>query len=148
MKRRGVHVELTFLTIPGINDAARRFERDFKRVCDELGPDTPVHITAYSPFYEIQRGVEPVSFQTPVAVLERAHQIAKRVGLKYAYTGNVPGHPLENTYCPGCGELVIERYGFGVRRYLITPDKSCPKCGEPILIVGEHVPSKWETSNF
>jgi pyruvate formate lyase activating enzyme len=139
MKRRGVHVELTFLTIPGINDSPKRFEQDFKRAHDELGPETPVHITAYSPYYELLRGVKPVSYDTPVELLERAHDIAKRAGLRYVYTGNVPGHPLENTYCPGCNELLIERLGFSVRRYEITKHKRCPKCGERISIVGEFV---------
>jgi pyruvate formate lyase activating enzyme len=141
MVKKGVHVELTFLTIPGINDSKERFEKDFKRIADEIGTKIPVHITAYSSFYEIIRGVEPISYDTPVEILERAYQIAKNAGLEYVYIGNVPGHPYENTYCPSCGELLIERYGFSVTKYLITPKKRCPKCDEKIPIIGEYVPS-------
>jgi pyruvate formate lyase activating enzyme len=78
---------------------------------------------------------------TPVESLERAHSIAVEEGVRYVYAGNVPGHRLENTYCPDCGELLIGRYGFTVNKYRITPDKRCPRCGLEIPILGEYVKS-------
>ena len=74
---------------------------------------------------------------TPVASLERARRIGVSQGLKFVYTGNLPGHFLEDTYCPRCGQSLIERFGFRLTRYNLTADKRCPDCGEDIPIVGE-----------
>jgi len=76
---------------------------------------------------------------TPVSTLERAHAIAKNEGVLYVYVGNVPGHRLENTYCHNCGALIIQRYGFAVAKYAISADGRCPRCAEPIPIIGHHV---------
>ena len=77
--------------------------------------------------------------QTSVEALERAVKIAKEEGLQHIYVGNVPGHESDNTYCPKCGELLIERYGFGVTRYKLK-NKRCPRCEAQIKIVGEYKP--------
>jgi pyruvate formate lyase activating enzyme len=75
---------------------------------------------------------------TSIKTLERAHDIAREEGMDYVYLGNTMGHKYESTWCPKCEELLIERYGFTIVRYSITPDKKCPKCGEKIPIVGDY----------
>lgn len=75
---------------------------------------------------------------TPVKTLEKAHDIARNAGMNYVYSGNVLGHKYESTYCPKCGEMLIERYGFSILKYSIPADKKCPKCGEKIPIVGDY----------
>jgi pyruvate formate lyase activating enzyme len=73
---------------------------------------------------------------TPVLTLEKHYDIAKQAGLEYAYIGNVPGHKLENTYCPECGNLVIQRYGFNVDGWNLDQKNCCIQCGHSIPIVG------------
>lgn len=80
-----------------------------KFVYDELGPDTPIHFLRFHPYYKMMEfGL------TPVETLEKHHCIAKEEVLKYAYIGNVPGHPLEHTYCPECKNIAIERYEYSI----------------------------------
>jgi pyruvate formate lyase activating enzyme len=79
--------------------------------------------------------------RTPIETLEKAHSIAAKEGVRYVYAGNVPGHRLENTYCPTCGGLLIGRLGFVVTKYKITKNKRCPRYGLEIPIMGEHVKS-------
>jgi pyruvate formate lyase activating enzyme len=76
---------------------------------------------------------------TPVSILERARELARKLGVHYAYIGNVPGHRWENTYCHNCEELLIRRYGFSIVNYAITEGKRCPKCGTEIPISGQYV---------
>jgi pyruvate formate lyase activating enzyme len=71
---------------------------------------------------------------TPVETLEMAHDIAVKEGMRFVYTGNVPGHKYENTYCPECGELLVDRTGFMISEYNIK-DGKCPRCGEEIAMV-------------
>lgn len=134
-KERGVWVELTTLVIPGVNDAEDGLWRIARRIKRELGDDTPWHLSGYYPAYKFNR--ETYVPPTPVSTLEKARDIGIAERLKYVYTGNVPGHPYENTYCPRCQRLLIERYGFSVTRYCVTRDKHCPACGEEITVVGE-----------
>jgi pyruvate formate lyase activating enzyme len=74
---------------------------------------------------------------TPVETLEKHHEIAKKIGLKYAYIGNVPGHPLEHTYCPECNNIVIKRYGFDIESWNLNEKNQCQFCGNQIPIVGK-----------
>ena len=139
-KERGVWVELTTLVIPGVNDSEEGISGIARRIKRELGSDIPWHITGYYPAYKFRS--ESYVPSTPVSTLEKARDIGKAEGLKYVYAGNVPGHPYEHTYCPGCNQLLIERYGFSITRYNVSPDKHCPYCGEEIPIIGEpNVPS-------
>jgi pyruvate formate lyase activating enzyme len=73
---------------------------------------------------------------TPVETLEKHHQVAKEIGLKYVYVGNVPGHPLENTYCPGCGQVAVKRYGFDITGWYLDKENRCKRCGYKVAIVG------------
>jgi pyruvate formate lyase activating enzyme len=123
-RSRQVHVEITTLVIPGVNDAATSLKHIARRIVDDIGPDAPWHVTAYRPAYEFDAPA------TPVSTLERAHRIGKDSGLEYVYTGNVPGHPDDNTYCPKCGSLLIRRLGFDVVQNLLRAGH-CPQCGHP-----------------
>lgn len=73
---------------------------------------------------------------TPVETLEKHHSIAKEEGLRYAYLGNVPGHPLEHTYCPECNYVVINRYGYDILSWNLDKTNSCKNCGYPISVTG------------
>ena len=126
----GVHVEVTTLVIPGVNDSDAALEYIARRILKEMGPDTPWHVTAYRPAYKFDAP------PTPVSTLERAHQLGKDNGLKYIYTGNIPGHPKDNTYCPQCNSLLIRRFGFDVVENRLRHGH-CPKCSYSISGVWE-----------
>lgn len=108
MKEKGIWVEITTLLIPGLNDSDREL-KEIARFIAGLGIETPWHISRFHPQYKLIN--VPV---TPVASLHRAVQTGKEAGLKYVYSGNVPGDEGENTYCFKCGNLLIERYGFKI----------------------------------
>ena len=130
-KERGVWVEIATLVIPGVNDDEECLKSIAKRIKDELGEDTPWHVTRYYPAYKFYVPA------TPISSLEKARELGIEEGLNYVYAGNVSGHPYENTYCPGCNELLIKRYAFDLIEYRITRDKKCPKCGKKISIINE-----------
>jgi len=130
-KESGVHIEITTLVIPGINDKKEDLKEIARRIHEELGADTPWHCSGYYPAYKFNAP------PTPLHTLELARDIGKTQGLRYVYLGNAPGHKYENTYCPSCGKLLIERYIFDITRYEITTGKKCPQCGQPIPIVGK-----------
>lgn len=130
-KKSGVHIEITTLIIPGVNNDKKDLKDIAKKISAELGADTPWHCSGYSPAYKFNVP------STPIHTVELARNIGISQGLKYVYLGNVPGHKYENTYCPNCGELLIERYIFDITQYEITQDKKCPQCGHPIPIVGQ-----------
>jgi len=136
-KRRGVWVELTTLVIPGVNDDEDCLRGIARRICTELGRDVPWHVTRYYPAYEFATRV--VVPETPVSRLEGARGVGKEEGLDFVYVGNFPGHRYENTYCPRCNEVLIERHGFSVTRYRVTEDKRCPGCYREIPIRGIYV---------
>lgn len=125
----GMHVEVVNLIIPGYNDSEEDIEWLCHWVLDNLSADVPVHFTRFYPHYKLNH-VEP----TPVPTLERAYEIARRMGVHYPYIGNVVGHPYENTYCPVCGTVLIERKGLYATLKLDRPE--CPSCGNPVPIVG------------
>jgi pyruvate formate lyase activating enzyme len=132
----GIHVEMVNLVIPGANDDDDSIGWIIARVRDELGRDTPLHFTRFYPAYRAwEHGISKV---TPVERLEEARSMALEEGLEYVYIGNVPGHPGENTYCPGCGELLIRRYGFSVIEYRLSSENRCPSCDRRIPIVGRY----------
>lgn len=127
-KRLGLHVEVVNLVIPEVNDRDEQLRGLAQRHLREMGKETPLHFTAYYPAYKFDAP------PTPVSTLERAHDIAVSEGLEYVYIGNVPGHRYNNTYCPGCGELLIERYGLELVKVSLR-DCRCPSCGREIPIV-------------
>ncbi|MCW3141132.1 MAG: AmmeMemoRadiSam system radical SAM enzyme [Methanophagales archaeon] len=133
-KSKGVHIELTTLIIPGVNEDEECLKSIASRIRKEVGENTPWHVTQYYPAYRsLELGL--YKGRTPLKTLEHARETGKKEGLNYVYLGNVPGHPYENTYCPSCGALLIKRSGFDLVSYRITAENKCPKCGEGIPIV-------------
>lgn len=128
----GMHIETVTLVIPGLNDSMEEMEGLIRWVLEHLGPDTPMHFTRFHPDYKMMD-----RSATPVRTLEKIHDRAKELGMRYVYLGNVFGHQYENTFCPVCGELLIERTGF-MTRFRNTENHACTKCGEQIFIV-DHV---------
>jgi pyruvate formate lyase activating enzyme len=122
MKQMGIWLEITTLLIPGLNDSDQELQAIAQFVAS-LGVETPWHISRFHPQFKM-RGV-PV---TPLSSLHRAAEIGKTQGLKYVYSGNVPGDEGENTYCSNCHHRVIERHGFNVIRANLNGNK-CLKCG-------------------
>jgi len=96
----------------------------------DLGASTPWHVTGYHPAY---RFTAP---PTPIRTLEHAWQVGKNAGLEFVYTGNVSGHRYDNTYCPKCSAVLIERFGFDVLLNAVR-DGRCPQCGRRVAGVWE-----------
>ena len=142
-RRLGMHVEVVTLVIPGVNNDEGCLREIAKRHLKKAGPESPLHFTRFYPTYKMTD--RP---RTPIETLEKAHSIAIEEGIKYVYVGDVPGHRLENTYCPNCGELLIGRLGFSITRYNLTPDKRCPRCGLEIPVTGEYARSTSSWSRF
>lgn len=132
-KKNKVYVEITDLLIPKVGDNLDDFKKLCKWVVDNLGDETPLHILQFFPTFKMLDLP-----RTPLTTLEKAYDIAKKEGLKYVYLGNV-SHRKENTYCPNCGTLAIERTILGVNKFSLKKDLKCLKCGNKIPIFG----SKW-----
>ena len=130
MKGMGVFVEVTTLLIPGENDTEQELEALAGFLVDELGSETPWHISRFHPTFKLTDRPP-----TPVQTLLNARDIGTRKGLRYVYTGNVPGEYGESTYCYQCGNMVIERWGFTVRKNRLRNSR-CPDCNAPIDGVG------------
>jgi len=128
MKRMDIWLEVTTLVIPGVNDDPAELRDAAQFVAQELGVDTPWHISRFFPSYKMG-DVPP----TPVATLDRAREIGLRAGLQYVYVGNVLGE--ENTFCPQCGQLLIRRIGYRVVENHVLAGH-CPHCGAAIAGVG------------
>ena len=131
----GIWVEIVTLVIPGFNDSGD----ELKRLADflaEVSTDLPWHVTAFHGDYKM---TEPED--TTAKSLARAAEIGKQAGLHYIYAGNLPGDvgDLESTRCPGCRELLIERFGYRITQYRLTSEGRCPKCGKL-------VPGRWDTA--
>jgi len=125
MKRLGIWVEVTTLVIPGLNDS----DEILKKIADfvlNLGKETPWHISAFYPTYKMLD--QP---RTPVATLQRGREIGLKAGLRYVYSGNVPGEEGENTFCYACEKLLISRFGFQVVKNEIKNSR-CPYCNAEI----------------
>jgi len=125
----GLHLELTQLVIPGVNDDEGSLAETARRIAEELGPETPWHVSGYFPAY---RFTAP---PTPVATLERAVSLGRREGLQHVYVGNVPSDHHANTYCPGCDALLVERQGLKRVRNAVVGG-CCPRCHRRLAGVG------------
>ncbi|HEX8989706.1 MAG TPA: AmmeMemoRadiSam system radical SAM enzyme, partial [Rhodocyclaceae bacterium] len=117
-------VELTTLVIPGHNDSDAELGNLSKWVATELGPDVPLHFSAFHPDWKM-RDVPA----TPPETLRRARRIAMDAGLRYVYTGNVHDREGDATHCPGCGKPVIERDWYEILRYELDDAGRCRHCG-------------------
>lgn len=126
IRKQKTWLEIVYLVVPTLNDSDQEFRGLCQWIRRELGSDVPIHFTRFHPEY-LLKNLPP----TPLKSLERAKRIADAEGLNYAYIGNVPGHPAENTYCPGCKEVVIQRTGFTIRKMSLKKG-ACAKCGTPV----------------
>ncbi|MFA5188330.1 MAG: AmmeMemoRadiSam system radical SAM enzyme [Patescibacteria group bacterium] len=123
-----IWLEITTLIIPGLNDSDKELEEIAKFIKNYLGSETPWHISRFFPQYKLQ-DQDP----TEEDLIYKAYKIGKEIGLKYVYGGNVTSDTMENTYCPKCGELVIKRFGYEIKRF--DQNGYCPKCNEKIELV-------------
>jgi len=122
-----VWTEITTLLIPGKNDSDAEIEAECKWIARELGPDVPLHFTAFHPDYKMTDVI-----RTPASTLTRARNIAIGEGLHYVYTGNV--HDIEGgtTFCPGCARGVIVRDWHEILSYAVSADGKCQHCDTPL----------------
>lgn len=127
LKKQKIHTEITNLVVPRVGDDMEKFRKLVKWIVDELGADVPFHILRFFPNYKISEFPS-----TPSATLEKFFDEAKKQEMNYVYIGNVLGEK-ENTYCPNCKELLIERSGFQSRIVNLKKDR-CGKCGERIYL--------------
>jgi pyruvate formate lyase activating enzyme len=130
MKSLGVFVEVTTLLIPGLNDDERELQQLASFIADSLGTDTPWHISRFHPTYKLTERPP-----TPAESIHQARRIGLDAGLRYVYSGNLPGDEGENTICYSCGKPLIERWGYRIGKNLVGASK-CPKCGAAIQGIG------------
>jgi pyruvate formate lyase activating enzyme len=134
----GVWLEITNLLIPGLNDADAEIDAMTRWIAAELGPDVPVHFTAFHPDFKM-RDRPPTS----AAALTRARRIALDNGLRYAYTGNVHDTEGQSTRCHQCGALMIERDWYQLGTWGLTDDGRCANCDTPLAGVFDGPPGTW-----
>lgn len=138
----GVHLEIITNIIPNWNDSDEQLNGLSRWIVENLDVDIPWHVTRYHPEYKMS---EP---PTPATTLERAKAIGHKNGLRHVYIGNVPGHPGQNTVCPGCDKVLIDRLGFGIGENHIVKG-SCCFCGYRIgHYRGPDIPVKTHTTPF
>lgn len=121
---RGIHLEITTLVIPGVNEDDAGLTSIAARIAGEFSPDVPWHVSAYHPAWHF------LAPATPVATIERACRAGRNAGLEFVYTGNLAsGDP--DTLCPGCGKVLVRRLGYRVLRVAVKQG-CCPRCLHPI----------------
>jgi pyruvate formate lyase activating enzyme len=133
-----VWLEITTLLIPGENDSEAELETLTAWVADKLGPDVPLHFSAFHPDWKM---LDKAS--TPAETLMRAREIALRNGIRYAYVGNVHNKAGDSTYCHQCGQLLIGRDWYRLSEWNLTPQGACNRCGTPCAGVFEAQPGSW-----
>ncbi|MBN1552524.1 AmmeMemoRadiSam system radical SAM enzyme [bacterium] len=129
IKKYGIWVEVTTLIIPGINDDNAELQDAAHFIADELGKETPWHISRFFPSYKMT-DVPP----TPFSTLQKAREIGLEAGLHYVYKGNISGE--ENTLCHNCGYLLVRRSGYSILENNIGRNRRCPSCGTLVAGVG------------
>ena len=131
MNEKGIFIEITNLIIPEVGDNEDDTRNLAEWTVEHLGPRTPFHFTSFAPTYKMTNLP-----RTPASTLERHINIAKESGLEFVYSGNVPGHDYENTYCPNCGFKAVERYSVYLKNNSLRDDGNCPKCGTDLGMAG------------
>jgi len=125
-KKRGVWIEITNLIVPTLNDNMAIIKKMCIWIKENLGDETPIHFSRFWPMYKLKN-----LYPTPLETLEEARNTALEAGLKYVYIGNIPYHPGNNTYCPNCKKLLIERRGYAVTQNNIINSR-CKYCSREI----------------
>ncbi|MGD2084230.1 MAG: AmmeMemoRadiSam system radical SAM enzyme [Chromatiales bacterium] len=133
-----VWFETTTLLIPGHNDSEQELEEMTQWVVEHLGPDVPMHFSAFHPDWKMMD-----TPSTPPSTLARARQIALKNGVRYAYVGNVHNTDGDSTYCHHCGNRLIGRDWYELSDWNLRPDGTCDRCGTPCAGVFEAVPGTW-----
>jgi pyruvate formate lyase activating enzyme len=140
----GLWVEVVTLVIPGFNDSTEEL-MEAARYITSVSADIPWHVTAFHPDYKMTG-----TSATPINTLLRAAEIGEEAGLHFVYAGNIPGRTkgYENTYCPSCRAVLIERTGYVIRGYHLTANSTCPRCGHRIPGVWTEYPEKVQTNGW
>jgi pyruvate formate lyase activating enzyme len=125
MRELGIWVEVTTLVIPGLNDDPAEL-REIASFIFSIGPEIPWHVSAFHPTYRLTD--KP---RTSVNTLRKAREIGIQEGLRYVYSGNVPGDEGENTLCHGCGKPLMRRFGFRIIENRLLEGR-CPECNTPL----------------
>lgn len=131
MKKNNIWIEITTLIVPGYNDSPEEISKLCEWIKTNLGTDTPLHFSRFYPIYKLAHLTA-----TPYQTLIKAYEIAKKSGLKYVYIGNVYDNPYEDTVCPECGKIVVDRKGFEIVQNNIRNGK-CKYCGTKIAGIWE-----------
>jgi AmmeMemoRadiSam system radical SAM enzyme/AmmeMemoRadiSam system protein B/AmmeMemoRadiSam system protein A len=129
--------EITNLIIPRANDSPDELKQMCDWILESVGPDVPVHFTAFHPDFRLMDRE-----RTPPATLFAAYEIAKKAGLHYIYAGNIHAPEHQTTYCPGCGVAVIERTGYTINGYNLRGNQ-CAACGTKIAGHFDERPGNW-----
>jgi pyruvate formate lyase activating enzyme len=133
-----VWFEITTLLIPGLNDSNHELDELARWVVEKLGPDVPLHFTAFHPdFRMLDRP------PTPPATLRRAREIAIKNSVRHAYVGNVHDESSDSTYCHECGHVLIGRDWYQLNGWHLTPNGCCEQCGTLCAGVFEAIPGTW-----
>lgn len=137
-RETSVWLEITTLLIPGENDSDAELEALTQWVVEHLGPDVPLHFSAFHPDWKM-----PDHSPTPASTLSRARRIAQKNGVRYAYTGNVSDEKGSSTYCHQCGQKLIGRDWYTLSGWNLTPEGHCNQCGTVCAGVFEAQPGAW-----
>ena len=119
----GIWYEIVVLLVPTLNDSQQEIQAMTRWIAKELGADVPVHFSRFQPMYKLTN-LPP----TPVKTLEMARNTALDAGLRFVYIGNVPGHAGENTYCPNCHQIAVQRAGYRILNVAIDETGHCQNC--------------------
>ena len=136
--KTGIWFEITNLLIPGENDGEREVDEMTAWVVEHLGPDVPMHFTAFHPDYRMLD--KP---RTPASTLAMARRTALRNGVRYAYTGNVHDLGRQSTYCHACGTRTIGRDWYELSEWRLDSNGACTACGTPAAGIFDGKPGQW-----
>ncbi len=131
MKEKGIFIEITNLIVPQVGDHIEDTRKMAEWTVENLDSRTPYHLTAFAPTYKMTHLP-----RTSAKTLEKHIDVAKEAGLEFVYSGNIAGHSYENTRCPRCDFLAIERYSVFLKSNNLASDGTCPECGFNFGIVG------------
>ena len=134
----GVWLEITTLLIPGENDSPAELEAECAWIAEHLGPEVPLHFSAFHPDYRLLDRPH-----TPLATLHRARTIARAAGLRHVYLGNVDDPEGASTWCHGCGAQLIARRGYALTAWGLTTEGACRLCAAPLAGVFAPEPGRW-----